>query len=56
MWQQVRQSKFTRVFILSLLFSWILYLPKVPISTSKVQAQTSLVSVLFDNTKAETAG
>jgi hypothetical protein len=55
MWSRVCQAKFVRVIILSLLFSCTLSL-QIPTVTQKVKAQTSLIPVLFDNTKAETAG
>ena len=56
MWQRLCQSKITFVLILSLILGWMAILPHPTAFSPRVQAQTSLIPVLFDNTKAETAG
>ncbi len=56
MWQRLCQSKITFVLILSLILGWVAILPNPSAFSSQVQAQASLIPVLFDNTKAETAG
>lgn len=56
MWQRFCQSKFTFVLILSLILGWMAVLPQPHSFSPQVQAQVSLIPILFDNTKAETAG
>lgn len=56
MWQRFCQKNITFVFILSLILGWMAILPHPSTFNHPVQAQVSLIPVLFDNTKAETAG